>query len=319
VTSTRRRFIALAGAAILVPLLAACGQPEGQGGPGSQPGPGSTPSTGESSPTAGPGTIAHPTGAEDLVLRIDRTGGLLPPFYAVTELPLFVLYGDGRVITQGPQIMIYPPPALPNLLETRLTEEGVQAILHEAQAAGLLEGDRRYELPTIADAPITLFTVNAGGRTSTVSVYALSEAELNDPNLSPEDRQVRQRLRDFLDKALSFSSWLPPTAIAKPETSYEISRLQLVVVPADQAIDEPVDVQPAEMEWPLAGPLGEFGEPYQVMGMQARCGIAERAELAAVLDAMSQANTLTRWRSGDALYAVFPRPLLPGEAGCVSS
>lgn len=316
--TTRRRFVALAGAALLVPVLAACGQPEGRGGPGSQPAFTATPSAGEASPTAGPSTIPHPTGPDELVLRIDRTGGLLPPFHTVTELPLFVLYGDGRVITQGPQIMIYPPPALPNLLVTRLTEEGVQAILQEAQVAGLLEGDRRYELTTIADAPTTIFTVNAGGRTSVVSVYALSEAEVDDPNVSPAEREARRRLREFLDKALSFSSWLPTTAIATPETPYAIDRLQLVVVPADQATDEPADVQPGELDWPLASPLVEFGQPFEFAGTSARCGVVERAELAAVLDAMSQANTLTRWRSDDALYAVFPRPLLPGEAGCVA-
>ena len=313
--STRRRFIALAGHALLFPVLAACGQPEGQGGPGSQPAPTSTE---ESSPTAGQGAIAHPTGPDELVLRIDRTGGLLPPFHTVTELPLFVLYGDGRVITQGPQIMIYPPPALPNLLETRLTEEGVQAILQEAQAAGLLEGDRRYELTTVADAPITVFTVNAGDRTSTVSVYALYEAEIDDPNLPPEEREARRLLREFLQKALSFSAWLPTTAIATPERPYAIARLQLVVVPADQATDQPTDVQPGELDWPLASPLAEFGQPFEFVGTSARCGVVERAELAAVLDAMSQANTLTRWRSGDALYSILPRPLLPGEAGCAA-
>jgi hypothetical protein len=318
VPSTRRRFFALAGTALFFPLLVACGQPEGQGGPGSQPAFTATPSAGEVSPTAVPGTISHPTGPDELVLRIDRTGGLFPPFHTVTELPLFVLYGDGRVITQGPQIMIYPPPALPNLVVTRLTEEGVQAILQEAQAAGLLEGDQRYELTTIADAPTTTFTVNAGGRTSVVSVYALSEAEVEDPNLSPEEREARRLLREFLDKALSFSSWLPTTAIATPETPYAIERLQLVAVPADQATDEPADVQPGELDWPLASPLAEFGQPFEFAGTSARCGVVERAELAAVLDAMSEANTLTRWRSGDALYAVFPRPLLPGEAGCVT-
>lgn len=316
--STRRRFFARAGVALLFTVLAACGQPEGQGGPGSQPASTATPSAGETSPTAGPGTIPHPTGPDELVLRIDRTGGLLPPFHTVTELPLFVLYGDGRVITQGPQIMIYPPPALPNLLETRLTEEGVQAILQEAQAAGLLEGDRRYELTTVADAPITVFTVNAGGRTSTVSVYALYEAEIDDPNLPPEEREARRLLREFLQKALSFSAWLPTTAIAKPEGPYAIARLQLVVVPAEQATDQPTDVQPGELDWPLASPLAEFGQPFDFAGTSARCGVVERAELAAVLDAMSQANTLTRWRSGDALYSILPRPLLPGEAGCAA-
>jgi hypothetical protein len=259
--------------------------------------------------------IRYPTGADELVLRIDRTGGLVPPFSGLTELPLFALYGDGSVVTQGPQILIYPPPALPNLLLTVLTEDGIQAILHEAAVAGLLAGDQQYESPTIADGTTTIFTVHAAGRSSRVTVYALTEAEVDDPRLSASEREARRRLRTFLDKALIFSSWLPPTAIAVPEQLYRIERLQLLVVPADQAEDT-TDIQPSELEWPLSTPLATFGSPYAVLQVQGRCGVVEREELVTVLDALAQANTLTRWRSGGELYLVFPRPLLPDESGC---
>ena len=50
---------------------------------------------------------------DDLVLRIDVSGGFLAPGVALTHLPMFSLYGDGRVIREGPQIEIYPQPALP--------------------------------------------------------------------------------------------------------------------------------------------------------------------------------------------------------------
>ncbi len=314
--STRRQLLARASGVLILPLLAACAQADTGGGAGTQRPPSPTP-TAAPSPTAEAGRIAHPTGADELVLRIDRTGGLLPPFHIATELPLFVLYGDGSVITQGPQIMIYPPPALPNLLVTGLTEEGMQAILREAEIAGLLEGDRRYEFPVIADAPVTIFTVNAGGRTSVVSAYALIEAEVDDPKIPMEEREARRRLREFLDKALSLSSWLPRAAIALPERAYTIERLQLIVLQADEAIEEPTDVEPSELDWPLSAALAEFGSPYQVLGRQARCGVVEREELAAVVDAMSKANTLTRWRSDGTLFVIFPRPLLPDETGCV--
>lgn len=313
---TRRQLLARSTTLLVLPLLA-CAEGETGEPVGTRPQPSPTPSS-EPSPTAGTGMIAHPTGANDLVLRIDRTGGLLPPFRGLVELPLFAMYGDGSVVTQGPQIAIYPPPALPNLLVTVLTEEGLQALLREAAAAGLLEGDQQYDFPVIPDGTTTIFTVHAGGRSSVVTTYALLEVQEDDPRLPVREREPRRRLRAFLLKALDFSSWLPPAAIAIPEQFYRIERLQLLVVRAEQVSDESIDVQPTELDWPLAAPLATFGSPYEVFQGEGRCGVVEREELALLLDSMIRANTLTRWRSDGHLYHVFPRPLLPDESGCLA-
>src|SRR5205807_1818732 len=58
------------------------------------------------------GGISHANGASDLILRIDLQGGFIAPQVLLRRLPELALYGDGRLITSGPQIEIYPGPAL---------------------------------------------------------------------------------------------------------------------------------------------------------------------------------------------------------------
>ncbi|MDW8059747.1 MAG: hypothetical protein RMK01_06690 [Thermomicrobium sp.] len=274
--------------------------------------------TPQPTPQPSPTPIPHPTGANELVLRIETSGGLIPPFRLVNELPEFSLYGDGTVVTLGPQILIYPPPALPNVLRSRLSEEGIQALLREAAAAGLLAGDADYPMEGIADAPTTFFTVNAGGRISRVSVYALGLEDPDDPRLSPEQRVARQRLAEFARKARDFLAWLPPETILERETPYVVTRLQLVAFPAEAAEPPPSDVLVSTLDWPLPTPLRDFGDPAPWIGPTARCAVvSSRKELPRLLDELRRANALTRWRSDSELYTLLVRPLLPDEPGCV--
>ncbi|MCX2726608.1 hypothetical protein OO015_03760 [Thermomicrobium sp. 4228-Ro] len=263
--------------------------------------------------------IPHPTGPHDLVLRIETSGGLIPPFRLLNELPQFSVYGDGTIVTLGPQIMIYPPPVLPNLLQSRISEEGLQILLQEAAAAGLLAGDADFPLEGVADAPTTFFTVNAGSRKTRVTVYALGIEEPDDPRLSPELREARRKLAEFATKAQDFLSWLPPETILERETPYPITRLQLILFP----VDAPEAPPPAEEQlvttrpWPLATPLASLGAPAPWAGTNARCAvIADRNELPVVLDALRTANLLTQWESDGERFSLVVRPLLPDETGC---
>ncbi|MCS7246521.1 MAG: hypothetical protein NZ696_02840 [Thermomicrobium sp.] len=270
-------------------------------------------------PTMEPTPIPHPSGPNDLVLRIETTGGLIPPSVLPTELPELSVYGDGTVIQLGPQITLYPPPALPNLLVSRITEDGLQRLLREAAAAGLLAGDADYPLQGVYDAPTTFFTVNAGGRVSRVSVYALGIEHPDDPRLSPEHRLARRRLAEFAQKATDLLSWLPPETIRERENPFVITRLQVVVLPAEspEAPQPEPDVQVAVRPWPLPTPLAEFGAAAPWVGPTARCAVvSSRKELPPLLDALRTASTLTRWRSDGTHYVLLVRPLLPDEEGC---
>ena len=71
-------------------------------------------------------SIAHGTGPGDLVLRWGYEGGFTPPEFQLTNLPSFSLYGDGTVVRPGPQIEIYPGPALPALESFVVEPAGVR-------------------------------------------------------------------------------------------------------------------------------------------------------------------------------------------------
>src|SRR5512134_3692404 len=123
------------------------------------------------------GGISHETEPSALLLRWGSEGGFTPSEYQLTNLPSFSLYGDGTIVRPGPQIAIYPGPALPALETVRVDEAGIQAIL---QAAFDVDLDTVGDLADmgsvgVADAPETVFTLRAGGVDRTVRVYALSE------------------------------------------------------------------------------------------------------------------------------------------------
>src|SRR5207249_8230596 len=121
------------------------------------------------------GSIDHPIGPDDLILRIDMVGGFIAPQAQLHRVPLLALYGDGRLIVPGPQIEIYPGPALPNLQVRTVSEAGIQAILAASRRAGLLGADRQYN-GGLPDLPTTTFTVVAGGARHVVSVQGLGAA-----------------------------------------------------------------------------------------------------------------------------------------------
>jgi hypothetical protein len=303
--------------ALLGVALAACGEEDLTPTPGVGVPPEATPTapaTPDATPEPTQQRIEHPTGADELVMLIEETGGFVPPHTIVTELPLLAVYGDGRVITQGPQILIYPPPALPNLQVTQLTEEGLQRLLASARDAGLLDGDAEYTNSMVADAETTIFTVNAEGDSYRVSVYALSFDELP-PDTPEQEREARGALREFRQQAVDVRALVGEDGLTGEDTTYEFDRLQVVSQPADEGA-QPTDpgITPGEAEWPLDTPLAELGEPFRLQ--DSRCAVIEGDDLDTLLPALREANTLTRWTSAGDEYVLYLRPLLPHEEGC---
>src|SRR6266516_3577835 len=75
---------------------------------------------GSTGATTGSGGISYPTGADQVVLRIESGGGFVAMEVNLTTLPMLSLFGDGLLITPGAQTEIYPGPALPTLAQERL-------------------------------------------------------------------------------------------------------------------------------------------------------------------------------------------------------
>ena len=291
--------IGVAIAAVAV-LASACG-----GVANDDPGSGGT--TGATGATG----IEHPTGADQLILRMAYQGGFVPYEYTLGSTPFWSLFGDGTLIVPGPQIEIYPGPALPNLTATQLSEDGIQAILQAARDAGLLDGDADYGDQCIADAATTVFTTTADGTTSVVSAYALDVGKPAGTCGSDKDADARGKLAAFQAKLTDLRSWLPDGSVGS-ERPFDPTEMRVYVLPYQGDPELPQD----PIEWPLEPPLDAFGEPIPNAPADTRCGVVTGEDLATLLAAARDANALTPWTSDGSHHQLIFRPLLPDERTC---
>ena len=171
---------------------------------------------------------------------MEEGGGFVPFGFMVTQSPQFTLYGDGTVIFK-------PVDNRPNAFESaylpwqvaHLDEEGIQALLQYALTTGRLANAKEsYDNPMIADAGITIFTLNAGGPEKVVNIYALFE--MPDPDVPDQaDRagfsQLRTALVNFQDQA-----GIGDITTYEP-TFYKVIMMQGFGEPVGDALDWPWD------------------------------------------------------------------------------
>ena len=262
-------------------------------------------------------SVPHPAGSE-LVVRIAWTGGFVPYEYLFTSLPRFTLLGDGRVLVEGPQIAIYPGPALPNIQVRRLTEEGIQSILFRIAETGLFNASHSWTAATqfIADANSTVFTVRADNREVVVDVYALGLLAVPKvappPGIPAAELEAHDRLTALETALLDLDTWIPADDWADATwQSYEPDALRLVVANIDAQPPNPDGLDSEPIPWPGTTAPDQFGTVSTIQDF--RCGVVSGEEGAAWYAALSGANQLTRWSHDGHLYSVTPRPLLPDE------
>jgi len=278
-----RRLIPL----VLLPvlLLAACAQ---------------QPASPDSSDQGGARTNYAP---DEVVLRVEYIGGFVAVQTLATRLPFLTVYGDGRVITEGPQILIFPGPALPNLLERRIGAADLGRLVSLAVDAGVGSGTD-YGMPSVTDMPDTRFTVSTTDGVLTSQANGLGV----DEGLTPEQVAARQKLVDLQAALSDLPSTLGADA-AGEETAYEPTAVAGVTSPFVAPDD---GLTQAEIAWPgpaLPGePLGNFPDM--------SCVTISGTELASVLAAAEGANMLTPWVWEDQRWFVGFRPLLPDESTC---
>jgi hypothetical protein len=283
-----RRF-ALVGLALfgLVASLAGCARP------GSGPG-GDTPA---------PGTY----GANDVVLRVEYTGGFVRVETLLTRLPVVSVYGDGRVITEGPVILIYPGPALPNVLVQTIGTADVERLATLALSAGVgSAGDLGQ--PPVADVPSTRFTVLTDAGPRVTEVYALGVTD-GESGLTAAQRAARQALQKLLDDLTDLSATLGTGAVSAAQP-YQAKAVAVVSQPWTDPGSPGLANQP-DKAWP--GPALP-GAPANPQGLS--CMTITGTDAAAVLEAAASANMLTPWVSTGSRWQVNFRPLLPDETSC---
>lgn len=313
----------LAGALIsvlLVGSLAACSgspTPASSPTPGNDQTPGTSPTPGGSpinspspqpsptaNPTTGGGEISHPTGSTDVILRMEQGGGFVPLGWLVTQAPEFTLYGDGTLLIkplEDPELTGGFGSAQPRFLQGRLDEDSVQALLQFALGPGRLADAREnYTDDRIADASTTIFTINAGGISKTVSIYAL--AEVFEPGADAVDRSgfhdLAELLRSFEERARSGE--LGEVVLYEP-THYRVTLMESFGEPA---------AEPREWPWENITPgdfaaVEEFGQPQAILTAE---------EVALLTDVPSGGHPDLAVDYEGTLWLLSVRPLLPDEA-----
>ncbi|WP_299952104.1 hypothetical protein [uncultured Modestobacter sp.] len=287
-----------AGLTLALLLLTACAE---SGGTGTAPAP--VPEA-ESGSGSGAGAVVLPEAEDALVLQVEQTGGFVTPEMLAGRLPIVSVYGDGRVITQGPVIAIYPAPAWPNVQVQQADRSTVQELAERALAAGI---DQTADLgsPPLADAPSTRFTLVTDDGPITREVYALQEAE-GAGGLTAEQEAARAQLRDLLADLTDLTATLGDDDAAP--APYEPAAVAALARPWSAPAD---DTEQPELTWP--GPELP-GEP---IAPGVTCVTATGEEARALAEAARGATTLTPWVGADgARWSITFRPLLPEESGC---
>jgi hypothetical protein len=256
------------------------------------------------------GTITHPSGATDVVLRVSSGGGFVAPQTNLRALPAFTLYGDGTVIVPGAVIQIYPGPAVYPLVRSKLNERQVQALLRRAKQVGLLaRGAIDYgDMGAIgvADAPTTTLLVNAGGRHLKRQAYALGIAT-GGGRLSAEQISARRALARFIAKL--------PQGVSGAQ--YTPRAIAVYVGPFRG------EAQPgaAPIVWPLKSDLATAGKRVS-SGVDYRCISVSGEAAGTLLATLRKANEQSQWtaRSNtNRTYQLIARPLLPDQRDCASA
>jgi hypothetical protein len=146
--------------------------------------------TGTAASSAIPTRIAHPTGADAVIFHTESSpnmwGGEYPDATKAT------VYGDGRLVSGDGS-------------EVQVTERGIQRLLRDTRAAGLLD-DTAFGQALVTDQGTSMVTVNTRGNDRTISVYALELPE-GDRGLPRPQRLARRHLRRFLHSVGDPSYW----------------------------------------------------------------------------------------------------------------
>ena len=260
---------------------------------------------GAANPSASPSDAADRDG---VVIRVGLEGGFVTPGANLSRLPTVLVTADGRVITPGPELAIYPGPLLPNVQVRTLTPQALADLLDLARSSGMLV-DADYAGGPIADAATTVLRITLDGVTYTQSAYALFEsvdATGAEAPAGAPDAQGRAAMRAFIDALTA----LPEDAYAGPSAPYEADAVRIY---SSAFVPQP-DADWLPVEWPLED-LATAGESAGE-GLGIRCQVVSGDDLARVLPLLEGANSATPFRSNDADYALTVRPLLPGETGC---
>ena len=289
----RRSFLAAAVVTPVLAAVAACGDDSKKSTvPTPLPNddntlPGSAPPTG----------IAHPTGAQEVVLKLSYEGGFVPAGTAFVNTPALLVSGDGHVYTPAITPAIFPGPLLPSILVKTITESGIQRMLAAVKRAGLFVTALDLSGGTgVADASNTVLTINAGGKNYVQSAYALGAD-------SPES-PARQALLGAVN-IISDVAGVAGEVNLGEDTPFVADKYRFQARPVDQAELDSQQPAPTIVDWPALTTLP--------LASAATCATVNAAAVGSLL---VDAKQNTYFKDGDIVYQLAAAGVLPGDPDC---
>ena len=246
--------------------------------------------------------LTRPTGADEVVVQVLVAGGFLPPDAVFATVPSVTVLGGGTVITPAPTIEIYPGPAITPLQAADASTKDVDALVRKAADLGLLDGPLEFGRPPVADAPDTIVTVNAGGRTHRHVAYALGIGDSGEERATTGITEREVANRRALQAFVAATSDLPPG-----EREWRPSTVAVAVLGEHQP--DPELPQP-EVAWPLPQEPNTAGEGVYP------CSLVTGPDAEVLLQTLARANARTPWLVGGRKLSLAFRPQVPGQAGC---
>lgn len=250
---------------------------------------------------AGDESVSPPEDPDTPVLQVESEGGFAPVEVILGQGPRYTLLADGRLIYEGPQILVYPGPLLPNYQVTSIDNDQMGRVLDLIDEIGLPEMDHEIDdsaSSRVADATTEVVTYWDEAGEHSYAVYALG-IEVGTP---PPPTRAFAELVDLLGRL---------SAEGEDLGEYQPDR---VVIMAGVGLTDP-DFEDVR-EWPLDNE--DFSE-WETLPNGWMCSVHG----ADVLDLFRDATKATQWRwvPGDPthdaeLFTLTVRPLHPGEPGC---
>lgn len=268
--------------------------------------------TSTASPTATPSPSAPVASPIDpvVLLRVEIRGDV-----SFGRIPSLTVYGDGTVLR--------PDDSRGRI--SRLTPQGMSLLLAPAMDSDLL----------VTSGSIGPDPAYQGGFTSYAIDLRRGEQMVRrgtTNSLTPTNRAEGERIIALAEHLVDLESWLPAEAWATRPSSaspYIASDFLLKVTvtkkqPGSVYQPKPLDV--ADVDWPLAGHLEDFGEavtpPPLGAGSTSRCGLVTLEEAVAVERALAAAppgqatdkiEADLDWANANSFVSVSLAPLLPDD------
>jgi hypothetical protein len=241
---------------------------------------------------------------------MEEGGGFVPIDFLASQAPVFTLYGDGRIVFQQ-LVETFPQPDANGITKpvpwptAQLDVGQIDEVLTFALGPGGLGAAREsYVDNGIADAPNTIFTINAGGLKKTVVVNALGM----EPNGGADDvaraqfQKLAERLRDFDEGGTISTDVYVPTGY----------RGVLVAREVDPNVPGP---SPLAWPWPELK-ISDFKQGDGTTGptFPHKALTGDQIKALNVGDAFGGAQGLVVKTPEGKTYSLTLRPLLPGES-----